>query len=99
MLIEAATDTLLRSKEGDFMQIQNTNCSWKPNILHGPSLLVHINSNLPMERGWGWEMTSRQIFCSPTVSWNQLFTQINRLPFMLDILYLSLSTSRALATD
>ena len=34
------------------MQIQNTNFSWKPNILQGPSLLLHTNSNLPMERGW-----------------------------------------------
>ena len=93
MLIEAATDEKLRSKEGDFMQIQNTDCSWKPNILKGPSLLLHTNSNLPMERGVGpWEMTSRHIFCSSTGSWDQLFTQINRLPFSLVILYLPLST-------
>ena len=59
------------------MQIQNTNCSWKPDILQGPSLLLHKNSN-PWRGGRG-------------VAWDQLFPQINRLPFSLGILYLPLS--------
>ena len=60
------------------MKIKNTNCSWKPNILQGPSLLLHTNSN-PWKGGRG-------------VAWDQLFPQINRLPFSLGILYLPLST-------
>ena len=79
MLIEAATDTQLRSKGGDFMQIQNTNCSWKPNILQGPSILLHTHSN-PWNGGEGG------------LAWDQLVPQINRRPFSLDILYLPLST-------
>ena len=73
------------------MQLQKNNCSLKTNILQGPSILLHTNSNLPMERGW--EITSRHIFCSPTGLWDQLFTQINRRPFSLIILYLPLSTA------
>ena len=64
------------------MKIQNTNCSWKPNILQGPSLLLHTNFN-PWKGGRG-------------VAWDQLFPQINRLPFSLGILYLPLSTVDAL---
>jgi len=55
-------------------------CSWKPDILQGPSLLLHTNSNLPW-KGGGVIWLADIIFCSPTGSWDQLFTQIPRLPF------------------
>ena len=42
MVIDAATDTQLRIEEVDFMKKKKkNNYSWKPNILQGPSLLLH----------------------------------------------------------
>jgi len=60
------------------------------NILQGP-LLLYL---LPYSMGRGWEMTCRHIFWSLTGSLDQLFTEINRLPFSLVVLYLPLSTIR-----
>ena len=57
------------------MQIQNTNYSWKPNILQGPSLLLHANSNRGKGGGGGMGSAvspdkSSSIFARYSISWS-----------------------------